>query len=70
MPLVIASFAFSVFQIAVAVAKDLQTVLICRFWGGFFGASPISLVAAVFSDMFDNKSRGLAVCLAWKDYPF
>jgi MFS transporter, DHA1 family, multidrug resistance protein len=59
--LVIASFAFSIFQIAVAVGKDLQTVLICRFWGGFFGACPLTVVAAVFSDMFDNKSRGIAI---------
>ena len=51
----------SVFQFAVAVAKDLQTILICRFWGGFFGACPLSVVAAVFSDMFDNKTRGLAI---------
>ncbi|KAK4543722.1 hypothetical protein LTR36_005367 [Oleoguttula mirabilis] len=39
-PLLLASFGFSVFSIAVAVAKDAQTVFICRFFGGFFGASP------------------------------
>ncbi|TID21352.1 major facilitator superfamily transporter [Venturia nashicola] len=60
-PLVIASFAFSIFNIAVAVAKDLQTVMICRFFAGFFGACPLTVVAAVFSDMFDNRSRGLAI---------
>lgn len=54
-------FGFSIFQIAVAVAKDLQTVLICRFWGGFFGACPLSVVAAVFADMFDARTRGLAI---------
>ena len=67
LPLVIASFAFAVFQIAVAVGKDLQTVLICRFWGGFFGACPLTVVAAVFSDMFSNRTRGLAVS-AFKDF--
>jgi DHA1 family multidrug resistance protein-like MFS transporter len=61
LPLVIASFGFSIFQIAVAVSKDLQTVMICRFWGGFFGACPLTVVAAVFSDMFNNRQRGLAV---------
>jgi DHA1 family multidrug resistance protein-like MFS transporter len=61
LPLVIGSFGFSIFQIAVAVGKDLQTVLICRFWGGFFGACPLTVVAAVFSDMFNNRSRGLAI---------
>lgn len=63
MPLVIGSFGFTIFQFAVAVAKDLQTALICRFWGGFFGASPLTIVAAVFSDMFGNRTRGLAITI-------
>lgn len=25
---------FSIFQIGTAVAKDIQTILLCRFWGG------------------------------------
>ncbi|KAL5121438.1 hypothetical protein ACEQ8H_000509 [Pleosporales sp. CAS-2024a] len=62
-PLIVAAFGFSVFSIAVAVAKDLQTVLICRFFAGLFGASPLAIVAAVFADMFDNKLRGLAVAV-------
>ncbi|TVY91282.1 putative transporter [Lachnellula willkommii] len=61
LPLVISMFGFSIFQIAVASAKDLQTILLCRFWGGMFGAAPLAIVAAVFSDMFDNKTRGLAI---------
>jgi DHA1 family multidrug resistance protein-like MFS transporter len=61
LPLVIGSFGFSIFNIAVAVGKDLQTVLICRFFAGFFGACPLTVVAAVFSDMFNNRSRGLAI---------
>ncbi|KAL1634727.1 hypothetical protein SLS56_002129 [Neofusicoccum ribis] len=60
-PLVIASFGFSIFFIACATAKDLQTVLLCRFWSGFFGACPLTIVAAVFSDMFDNRTRGIAI---------
>jgi MFS transporter, DHA1 family, multidrug resistance protein len=60
-PLVLASFGFSVFSVAVAVGKDLQTVLICRFWGGFFGACPLTIVGAVFSDMFNNRTRGVAI---------
>jgi DHA1 family multidrug resistance protein-like MFS transporter len=54
-------FGFSIFQVAVASAKDLQTILLCRFWGGIFGACPLAVVAAVFSDMFDNRTRGLAI---------
>lgn len=61
LPLVMSMFGFTIFQIAVASAKDIQTILICRFFGGFFGACPLAVVAAVFSDMFDNRTRGLAI---------
>ncbi|CAG8958175.1 hypothetical protein HYFRA_00000527 [Hymenoscyphus fraxineus] len=61
LPLVISMFGFSIFQIAVAAGKDLQTILLSRFWGGIFGACPLAVVAAVFSDMFDNRTRGMAI---------
>ncbi|KAF2264561.1 major facilitator superfamily [Lojkania enalia] len=63
LPLVVASFGFSIFNIAVATGKDLQTILICRFWAGFFGACPLTCVAAVFSDMFNNRTRGMAITI-------
>lgn len=43
LPLVIASLGFSIFNIAVATGKDLQTILICRFFAGFFGACPLTV---------------------------
>ena len=63
LPIVIGMFGFSIFQVGVATAKDLQTVMLCRFFGGLFGASPLAVVAAVFSDMFDNRTRGLAITI-------
>lgn len=51
------------FSLAVAVGKDLQTVLISRFFAGLFGSCPLAVVAAVFADMFDNKLRGKAVAV-------
>ncbi|ETS79473.1 hypothetical protein PFICI_09326 [Pestalotiopsis fici W106-1] len=63
LPIVISMFGFSVFTIACAVAKDLQTLLICRFFAGFFGACPLAVVAAVFSDMFNNATRGAAITI-------
>ncbi|KAI4216394.1 MAG: hypothetical protein LQ351_001404 [Letrouitia transgressa] len=61
LPLIISMFGFSIFSIATAVAKDLQTVMLCRFFGGVFGSCPLAVVAAVFSDMFNNRTRGLAI---------
>ena len=63
LPILIGMFGFSIFQVAVAVAKDLQTVMIGRFFGGIFGSCPLSIVAAVFADMFDNKQRGPAIVI-------
>ncbi|KAH8677320.1 major facilitator superfamily transporter [Xylariales sp. PMI_506] len=63
LPIVVAMFGFTVFSAGCATGKDLQTVLICRFFGGFFGACPLAVVAAVFSDMFDNANRGIAITI-------
>jgi DHA1 family multidrug resistance protein-like MFS transporter len=60
-PIVLAMFGFSVFSIGCATGKDIQTILLCRFFSGFFGACPLAVVAAVFSDMFDNRTRGTAI---------
>lgn len=61
LPLTLSMFGFSVFSIATAVGKDLQTVLLGRFFGGVFASCPLAVVAAVFSDMFNNRTRGLAI---------
>ena len=61
LPLIMSMFGFSIFSIGSAVGKDLQTVLICRFFAGVFASCPLAVVAAVFSDMFNNRTRGLAV---------
>lgn len=61
LPLQISMFGFSVFSIGAATGKDLQTVLLCRFFSGVFSSCPLAVVAAVFSDMFDNRTRGLAI---------
>lgn len=50
-PLIISSFGFSIFNLAVATGKDVQTIFISRFFGGFFGACPLTVVGAVFADM-------------------
>ncbi|KAJ5165889.1 MFS general substrate transporter [Penicillium capsulatum] len=59
--IIVAMLGFGIFNIAVAVAKDLQTLMICRFFCGIFGSSPLAVVAAVFSDIYDNRTRGVAI---------
>ncbi|OQE32050.1 hypothetical protein PENSTE_c001G06519 [Penicillium steckii] len=59
--IVVAMLGFGIFNTAVAVSKDLQTLMICRFFCGIFGSSPLAVVAAVFSDIFNNRTRGIAI---------
>ena len=60
-PIILAAFGFAIFNTAVACAKDYQTLVISRFFSGFFGSAPLAITGAVFADMFDNKTRGIAV---------
>ena len=62
-PLIVGIFGDSIFVISSAVAKDIQTLILCRFFSGLFGASQLSIVPAVLSDIFDNVSRGPAIAI-------
>ncbi|TKY86326.1 hypothetical protein EX895_005151 [Sporisorium graminicola] len=42
-PMLISYLSFVLFSLATATAKDLQTILICRFFGGLFGCGPLSI---------------------------
>lgn len=72
-PLCIGLFGCGIFTIACATGKDIQTIMICRFFGGFFAASPVSIVPAVFADLFNNAHRGAVMsifCMAVFIGPF
>lgn len=62
-PLTIGMLGGAIFTIASAVAKDIQTLIICRFFAGMFGASQLSVVPAVLSDIYNNIHRGIAIAL-------
>ncbi len=62
-PMVIGAFGLGGFLIGAAVGKDLQTILICRFFAGVFGAAPLTCGAAVIADLFDDEERGIAVSI-------
>jgi DHA1 family multidrug resistance protein-like MFS transporter len=65
-PLIVSVFGFTVFSFATANAKDIQSLFIFRFFAGFFGAGPLTLAGAVYSDIFERRARGIlmvAFCL-------
>ncbi|KAJ5943732.1 hypothetical protein N7516_003900 [Penicillium verrucosum] len=72
-PLSLGLLGCAIFTVACAVAKDIQTIMICRFFAGLFSASPISVVPAVFADLFNNTQRGVVMsifCMAVFIGPF
>jgi MFS transporter, DHA1 family, multidrug resistance protein len=60
-PIFLGLFMDSIFVVASGAANDIQTLIICRFFSGFCGASQLSIVPAVLSDMYSNAARGQAI---------
>ncbi|RLV92781.1 Polyamine transporter 1 [Spathaspora sp. JA1] len=61
--MVISCLGYVCFSFAVATAKDLQTIMICRFFAGFIGAAPLVVAPAVMADLFSAKIRGTAISI-------
>ncbi|KAG7444099.1 MFS general substrate transporter [Guyanagaster necrorhizus] len=60
---VIPTFLYLIFNIPCAVAKNIQTLLICRFFCGIFASGPLTLAGSTISDIWDNNERGFAIAL-------
>ncbi|OCF73534.1 polyamine transporter [Kwoniella mangroviensis CBS 8886] len=54
---------FTIFQIPLALAKNLATVLVCRFIQGFAGSTPLANTGGVVHDLFGIDEGGMAVAI-------
>ncbi|KZT66127.1 MFS general substrate transporter [Daedalea quercina L-15889] len=54
---------YVIFNIPCAVAKNIQTYLICRFFCGIFASAPLAVAGGTLSDIWDNNERGFAIAL-------
>ena len=61
-PMFTGLFLFAVFQTPVAVAQNVETIMLCRFLGGLFGCAPIAIVGGALADFWTPIERGVAVC--------
>ncbi|WPH03095.1 putative mfs multidrug protein [Acrodontium crateriforme] len=61
-PLFAAYFVFAIFNIPVAVAQNVETIMICRFLSGFFACAPLVIVGGTLADFWDPVDRGVAMC--------
>ncbi len=55
--------ALAVFNAGAAGAKNIQTLLVLRFFAGVFGSSPLTNAGGQISDMFGPRLVGLAMSL-------
>ncbi|KAJ5951925.1 uncharacterized protein N7479_010338 [Penicillium vulpinum] len=62
-PICIGMFGYSLFTIATATSKDVQTLMLTRFFAGFFSASPLAIVPAIYADIWKTESRGVAIAI-------
>lgn len=54
---------FAIFQIPVAVAQNLQTIMIFRFLIGVFGCSPLAVVGGAMADIWNPVDRAVAIAM-------
>lgn len=54
---------YVIFIIPCAVAQNIETLLICRFFCGLFASAPLTLAGGTISDIWDNEERGFAIAL-------
>jgi DHA1 family multidrug resistance protein-like MFS transporter len=59
-PLMIGVFGFIIFQIPIGVATNLETIFVCRFFGGAFGSAALAIVPGMAVDLFDPVERAMA----------
>lgn len=54
-------FIAAIMSFGTATAKDLQTVMLTRFFTGFFGAAPVTNTGGVLADIWTAEQRGAAI---------
>jgi len=57
----IPTFIAAMFAFGCGAAKDVQTVMICRFFQGLFGSAPVTNTGGVLGDIWSAEQRGTAI---------
>ncbi|GAA5800268.1 major facilitator superfamily domain-containing protein [Helicostylum pulchrum] len=58
---VVALFIYAIFNIPCAVATNIETVLVCRFFAGFFASCSLTLAGGSIADLWPTEHRGNAI---------
>ncbi|KAL4812714.1 major facilitator superfamily domain-containing protein [Aspergillus spinulosporus] len=62
-PLYVGYAIFIVFQVPVAVAQNLETLMLGRFLLGFFGTSALAIIPGALADFWGPVERAIAISL-------
>ncbi|GAD96589.1 MSF drug transporter, putative [Paecilomyces variotii No. 5] len=54
-------FIAAIFSFGTAAAKDIQTIMLTRFFAGLFSSAPITNTGGVLSDIWSAEERGAAI---------
>lgn len=57
----IPTFISAIFAFGGGAAKDIQTIVICRFMQGLFGSAPVTNTGGVLGDIWSAEQRGAAI---------
>ncbi|KZV96667.1 MFS general substrate transporter [Exidia glandulosa HHB12029] len=60
---ILPGIVYVIFNIPCALAKNIETLLVCRFICGFFASAPLAIAGGTISDVWDNNERGFAIAL-------
>ncbi|KAI9457481.1 MFS polyamine transporter [Lactarius psammicola] len=58
--LVISLSIYTVFHLGQALAQNMETVIITRFFAGFFACAPLANSGGIIADIWDPSTRGIA----------
>ncbi|KAJ9494764.1 hypothetical protein H2202_009840 [Exophiala xenobiotica] len=62
-PLFSGYLCFAIFQIPVAVAQNVETIMLGRFFGGFAASSPLAVIGGALADIWNPIDRAYGVCI-------
>ncbi len=62
-PLFFGFACFVIFQVPVAVATNIETIMLGRFFGGVFGSAPLAIIGGALADFWGPVERGFALGL-------
>ncbi|MCJ1478148.1 hypothetical protein MMC13_006824 [Lambiella insularis] len=62
-PLFTGYMIMGILQIPVAVATNVETIMITRFLGGVFGCAPLAIAGGALADFWGPVDRGIAIAM-------